>query len=498
MVTTDPRHAMNLDAGRVRERIEGILERRPAVGLAVGVVHGGQLVFYHGHGFADIAARSPVTEHTVFRIASLTKVFTAVAVMQLVERGQVDLDAPVSGYLRAYDLIPVASEHRPVTLRHLLTHTAGIPEVLRLADLFHPSWGPFGDRPAVLSVEPGEPLPSLAEYYRDGLALVAEPGTVFAYSNHGFATLGQIIEDVSGRSLGSYFQEQLFEPLGMTGTVYGRLEPATVPRAVGYVIRSSGPVPVADRDWISGGASNISSTTGDVARFVAALLSAGSVEHGSILGAATRATMFEPHYQPDARLPGMGLGFFRSECGGRRVVEHSGTLPGFHSHLLAAPDPGIGIIAFTNGATGASSWLPVELRGLLRHLLGEPDGAPRVDIPHHPEVWSDLCGRYRLPPGSDLRGRVATGAGAEVFVRGGRLMLRILTPVPALFRGAPLDPDARGDPYVFRCNLSDLGLGLVRVVFAGAPGAGITAMHTDLGSQPLSFNRRPSARGRGS
>jgi CubicO group peptidase (beta-lactamase class C family) len=496
MVTNvGPRGVIEVDAGRVREQIEGILGRQPALGLAMGVVYDGQLAFFHGHGLADLATRASVTEHTAFRIASLTKLFTAVAVMQLRERGLVDLDTPANSYLRAYDLLPAADEHRPATLRHLLTHTAGVPEVLHLRDLFHPSWGPFGDRPAVLSVKPGEPLPSLAEYYREGLRLVAEPGTVFSYSNHGFATLGQIVEDVSGQALGSYFQDHIFEPLGMTSTVYGRPELGSAQQAIGYVVGSSGPVPVADRDWISGGASNISSTTSDMARFVAALLAGGTVEHGSILESATLATMFDPHYQPDPRLPGMGLGFFRGECAGHRVVEHSGTLPGFHTHLLAAPDAGIGFVAFTNGSADAFAWLPIELRGLLRALLGVPDEERRNSVAHHPDIWSDLCGRYRLPPGSDLRGRVALGAGVEVFVRGGRLMLRLLTPVPALLRGAPLQPGADDDPYTFRLHLPGLGMGLIHVVFAGEPGAGITAMHTDLGSQPLSFHRRSSLRG---
>lgn len=141
MVTNvGPHRVVDVDAGQLRKRVEGILERRPAVGLAVGAVVDGQLAFFHGHGLANIAGRAPVTKRTVFRIASLTKVFTAIAVMQLWERGLVDLDAPASDYLRAHELIPAAAEHRPVTLRDLLTHTAGVPEVLHLADLFHPSW----------------------------------------------------------------------------------------------------------------------------------------------------------------------------------------------------------------------------------------------------------------------------------------------------------------------------------------------------------------------
>ena len=170
--------------------VDGILNRWPAVGFGVGVVRGGRLEAFHGHGMADLASGRPITEDTVFRIASITKTVTAVAVMQLWELGLVDLDAPANDYLRAFRLVPVTPGARPATVRHLLTHTAGVPEVLRPADLFRPDWGD--------SVRMGDPVPSLAELYRGAIRLDAEPGTRFAYTNHGFAALQQIVEDVSG------------------------------------------------------------------------------------------------------------------------------------------------------------------------------------------------------------------------------------------------------------------------------------------------------------
>ncbi len=105
-----------------------ILNRRPAVGLALGVVRNGRFEF-QGHGLADIASRRSITEDTVFRVASITKLFTAIAVMQLMEEGLVDLDAPARDYLRAYALVPVDDSFRPATVRQLLTHTAGIPDM---------------------------------------------------------------------------------------------------------------------------------------------------------------------------------------------------------------------------------------------------------------------------------------------------------------------------------------------------------------------------------
>jgi CubicO group peptidase (beta-lactamase class C family) len=485
----------------MKAKVAAILNRHPAVGLAVGVVSDGRLQFFHGHGVADIASGTPITEATVFRIGSITKTFTAIAVMQLWEQGLVDLDAPANHYLRAYRLIPAKAGFRPATMRHLLTHTAGIPEVVHVSELFRPSWGPFGGRPVLLSVKAGEPLPSLAEYYHGGLRLVVEPGTAFAYSNHGFATLGQIVEDVSGMPLARYLREHVFEPLGMTDTDLVRSERVAPRLATGYVLGRAGARAVPDRDWIGAGSGGIYSTTRDMARFVTALIDGGSGEHGSMVKSATLATMFEHHHQPDPRLPGIGLAFFRGDAGGHRVVGHDGILPGFNSQFLLAPDDGVGVVAFTNGSSGAFVWLQTELDRLLRRLLGVPDEAVRTDLPHHPEVWGDLCGRYRLPDRiADLRGRVAMGAGAQVFVRGGRLMVRVLTPAPALYQGFALHPDDERDPYVFRLDLSKLGTSTVRVAFGREPGAGVTALHTNLMlqslyKQPATGGSRPCAVG---
>jgi CubicO group peptidase (beta-lactamase class C family) len=479
------------DEPQLRARMEEILNRHPAVGLAVGIVRDGSLEFFHRHGFADIASAVAVDEDTVFRIGSVTKPFTAIAVMQLHEQGLIDLDAPARDYLRVYELVPGRAGLRPPTVRHLLTHTAGIPEVRRWSDLLHPEAGPFEGRPPILSVPAGEPLPSLAEYFRDGLRVVVEPGTRFAYSNHGYATLGQIVEDVSGTALPRYFRERIFEPLGLVDTDLVRSPRAASRLATGYSFGRHGVRAVPDRDWIGPGCGGIYSTARDVARFAAVLTGGGANEHGSILRPATLSTMFEPHFQPDPRVPGWGLGFARTLAGGHRVAGHDGILPGFNATLWAAADDGLAVVALTNGSAGAFTWMGAEFTGLLRQLLGVPDDVIRTDVPHRPEGWSALCGRYRLPPRiSDLRGRLAIPGGVEVFVRGGRLMLRALTPVPALRRGVPLHPDDPGDPSVFRLDLARYGMGTARVVFGRDVASDAAAIHLDLGGQPVSLIRR--------
>jgi CubicO group peptidase (beta-lactamase class C family) len=469
--------------------VAAIRSRHASVGLALSVLEAGHHSF-EGRGLADLASNTPITEDTVFRIGSITKVFTAIAVMQLVERGRIDLDRPADDYLHAYRLVLADPGIQTPTIRHLLTHTAGIPEVRSVTDLRHADFTPSGGRPAMPSVAAGDHVPALAEHYRDGLRVVVEPGTAFAYTNHGFATLGQIVEDVSGMPLDRYLREHVFVPLGMGDSDLVRSKRVASRLASGYVIARGGPHPVPDREWLGAGSGGIYSTPRDMARFAAAILGAGSNEHGRILEPATLATMFEPHYQPHPRIPGIGLGWFRGEVAGHRLVGHDGILPGFNSALLLAPDDGFGLIAFTNGSRGAFGWLQVELDRLMRQLLGVPGEAALPGATPDPRTWTDLSGRYVFQPRiSDLRVRLMLRGGAEVFGRGGQLWVRLVTSVPGIHPELPLQPDDDQDPSVFRLDLGRYGIPPARVAFGRDANGRVTAVHTDLGGQPWSLVR---------
>ncbi|HEX9057704.1 MAG TPA: serine hydrolase domain-containing protein [Ktedonobacterales bacterium] len=461
-----------MDERELRARVNAILNRHPAVGLAVGVVRDGRLVFFHGHGFANIVSRTPITADTVFRIGSITKTVTAIAVMQLWEQGRIDLDAPANDYLRAYHLIPAKASFRPATVRHLLTHTAGIPQVLRPSDWLRPVRG------EVYTVGQAPPL---AEYYHGGLRVIVEPGTIFAYTDHGFATLGQIVEDVSGVSLDRYFREHVFAPLGMDDSDLLRSERIQSRLATGYSLGSHGVKAVTNTELVTAAAGSIYSTPRDMARYLAALLGGGANEHGRVLEPATMAMMFAPHFQTDPRVAGMGLGFFRADVGGHPAVWHEGMLPAFDSQIWLAPDDGVGVMAFTNGARGAPMWMPAEVSGLLRQTLGVPDEVIRTDVPQRPELWGDLCGWYRLSAQwTDMQSRGFAGLGAEVFIRGGQLSVRVLSPIPALYRGFTLHPDDERDPSVFRIDLSKFGIGTARVVFSRDARGATTRVHIDV------------------
>lgn len=482
-IGTNGRGAPAMDEWQIMARVDEILGRHPAVGFAVGIVCNGRLEYFHGHGVADIAFNTPITEDTVFRIASITKTFTAIAVMQLWERGLVDLDAPANRFLRAFQLVPANPGWPPATVRHLLTHTSGLPEMVHVSRAARYIFGE--------SFELGQPVPSLAEYYRGGIPLVNEPGTTFRYTDHSFSTLGQIVEDVSGQPFADYLREHVFTPLGMADTDIVRSARIKSSLATGYKLGHSGPKAVTDRQWLTAAASMIYSTPRDMARYLAALLGGGANERGRVLEPATQALMFEPHYQSHPLIPGIGLAFDRYNLGEHNVVGHEGVLPGFNSQILVAPDDGVGVVAFTNGAKGAMLWLPAECSRLLGRLLGVRGDFIRTDVPQHPEVWADICGWYK--PAArlfDMRLRAFLGLGAEVFVRGDRLMLRGLNAIPALYRGFVLHPDDENDPYVFRLDAADFGIPTARVVFS-RDSEGTMRVHLDV--MPLSLQKRPAA-----
>jgi CubicO group peptidase (beta-lactamase class C family) len=476
------RSAMPLDDLDLDGWMHSELNRHAAVGFAIGVVRPGRPTTFATHGLADVETETPITPDTVFRIASISKTMTAIAVMQLWEQGLVELDAPANEVLKAYRLIPARDSGRPATVRHLLTHTAGIPELVRATDLFKADWGD--------SLALDAPMPTLAEFYGGGIQLHGEPGTTYTYSNHGFATLQQIVEDVSGLPFDRYLRERIFEPLGMADTDLLRTDALAARLATGYEPGPRGPRRVTERAWATPGASSVYSTTADMTRYVAALVGGGSNEHGRILRPDTLATMFAAHFQGDPRVPGMGLGFDRGESRGHLVIGHGGILPGFNSQLFAAPDDGAGLIAWTTGAQRAMLWLPTDAGALLNRILGVPDDAIRTDVPHRPETWAGLCGRYALSGRlTDIRARLMTGFGADVFVSGDRLMLRLLAPIPSLLRGLELHPDSETDPDIFRIDLTRFGLPTARIIFSREAGLDATAMHLDI--FPMSLRRRP-------
>ena len=411
--------------------------RAPLAGLALGVVRDGELEHFRGLGFADVDARRPVTADTVFRIGSISKTFTAIAVLQLVEQGELDIDDPVNEHLRGFRI-----EHRPnsprVTIRHLLTHTGGLGELRKLTDVAKPVIG--------LGVDLGKPLPPLSELYAPVLRAELAPGEKWAYANHGFAALGQIVEDVVARPFAEHMLEAVFEPLGMEHSDFLRSERVRGELAVGYGFKRGRLNPVKDREIVVAPAGSVFSSVRDLSRYASALMSGG----GGVLKPETLERMWEPQLELAPGLPAMGLAFFLHPVGGHRVVGHDGGWPGFVSAFLVAPDDGLAVIVFTNTSDGRPT---VRLSDeVLRRLLDAPDPVePPKDVPQRPDLWPELTGLYKPARGLNTNARTweIFGGEVEVLVRKGRLSVRALSPLPPLRKGLALHPADAENPLRF-------------------------------------------------
>jgi CubicO group peptidase (beta-lactamase class C family) len=175
---------------RANELMVEAMNEHTTPGVGVGIVDGSGTVYAKGFGLADVERERPVTRETVFRIGSITKTTTAIGLMRLWERGEFRLDDPINDYLRGYRIEHPDPAAPPVTFRHMLTHTSGIGELRKVTDLFRPIIG--------LGAKPDGPAPSTEEYYAGGLRPRVYPGTKWAYANHAFNVLGQLIADISG------------------------------------------------------------------------------------------------------------------------------------------------------------------------------------------------------------------------------------------------------------------------------------------------------------
>lgn len=429
---------------QVDDNIVAAMNEHALVGLGVAVIHGGEPVYAKGFGLAHVKQQRPVTPDTMFRIGSITKTLTAIGLMQLWEQGAFQLDDPVNDYLKFYKV-----EHRfvsapPVTFRHLLTHTSGIGELRSFRDMFRPVLG--------LVAKPDKPVPPLWQYYAGGIRAELYPYMKFAYSNHAFATVGQLIEDISGEAFEDYMLKHVCQPLGMMHTSYDAGKGDSELLAQGYAVAKSKVVSIPYMEVIPKGAGAVVSTVYDMAAYVAAVLAGGSNQHGRVLKPETLAMMMERHYAVDERLPALGLSFWVDSLYGYRIVEHSGGLPGFVSAMYLAPDDDVGVVVFGN----TNSLAPVMIaKDVLRQFLGISDTqwfSPVRGVIKSPHVWSEVCGFYGADKGLNTNARtwVLLGGEVEVFVEDYHLKIRSL--VGPLRKGVKLYPVDKTDPLVFQLD----------------------------------------------
>lgn len=311
------------------------MERRHLVGAVLVVVDREGVILAEGYGHADLEQQTPVRpEYTTFRAASVSKLLTTTAVMQLVESGQVDLDRDLAAYIKDFAL--PHRDGRSITPRHLLTHAAGVSE------------GFVGS----LARTREERLP-LREYLGRGLpAQFAPAGKIISYANYDIGLAGLLAESVSGRPFHEVVSREILQPLGMSRSSFG-MEPAVLDGlAQGYVF-ASGSQRLIPVDFRNNRASGGLVTSGvDMARFLRVFLNGGEVDGTRILRPETTDAMLTRQFSQHPGMKGIGFGFWELEIDGLSYWGHDGDVVGWNARALLLPERGLGLfMAYTGTDT---------------------------------------------------------------------------------------------------------------------------------------------------
>lgn len=310
-----------------------LMDRYDVPGVSMAVVRDGTLAWSGAYGFADRKRERPMTVDAVFRVESISKPVTAWGVLRLVERGQVDLDAPVEQYVGDWALPPDPAAET-VTVRRLLSHTAGLP------------LGPIGTE---TEYAPGSEMPTLRDYLAREGRLVQKPGSGFLYSNVGFTLLELLVEEAAGREFTEYMDDEVLTPLGMRRSSFAWSERIRPSMPLGYELDGT---PVPPHVYPVNAAGGLLAPVEDVARFVGAELTGSSTGQGGLERESIRMLR-----TPQVEIPGLygvvaeayGLGHFIEHLpDGRKAVWHGGQGHGWMSHFHAVPEAGEGIVILTN------------------------------------------------------------------------------------------------------------------------------------------------------
>ena len=299
------------------------------------VMQDGKVLLQKGYGYADVKTKKPVDPATtIFRLASISKLFTWVSVMQLQEQGKLDLDTDINQYLD-FKIKPAFG--KPITLRNLMTHTGGFEEESR----------------DVILTDPKQAI-SLRDFLiQNQPARMYAPGTVPAYSNYGVGLAGYIVQRVSGEPFEQYVQEHIFTPLGMSHSTFQQ----PLPKAL-VALPSEGYRDSTEKDPIGfeifnpAPAGGISSTATDMSRFGQALLNGGTLNGKQMLKPETLKQMWTPQYRTSEQMPPIDMGFYETWRSGVHWIGHEGDLIAFHSLFFLDPARNIILFISYNSAGG--------------------------------------------------------------------------------------------------------------------------------------------------
>lgn len=332
----------------VRDLLPGRMESEMIPGAAIAVVKSGRLVWEHGFGFANLKTETPVSaEQSVFRVASISKIFTAAAVLGLREKGELDLHTNVNEYLENFD-IPDAF-NRPVTLADLLTHTAG-----------------FDFRRANYASLDLSKHASLEEYLEEAMPeRVRPPGVLMSYDNYGYALAGFVVQEVAGESFPRFMSEELLQPLAMEHSTFASRPNPQAKVVTGYRLEDNTLHPLQKDVVTISPAAGLFTTAGDMSRFLRILTGPMTTSEG-LMTKVVRSGLTTPEFIGNPAVPGRCYGFNQVLLNGRRVLLHTGNWPGFCSLVAYFPtmDAGLFLVYNRNDRFRLA-------RALIGHFAGE-------------------------------------------------------------------------------------------------------------------------------
>ena len=350
---------------------------QPAV--SIGIVYDQDLVFAKGYGYADIAKKVPATPATAYRIASISKTFTAHAILQLRDAGKLQLDDPLTKWIPELKLAGIDPNSPAITIRQVLSHTGGIP---REVDGTYWNDMNFPTREAMLPV-------------LNKMGIAMPPETEWKYSNVALGLAGYIVEAASGEPYPEYIARHVLAPLGMTGTrVLPTRDMATL--AVGYGRRVAGK-PRRLEPFFNGNymlaASNLASTVEDLAKYVSLQFRRGPAGGSQILKGSTLAEMQRVQWlQPDWQ-SGWGLGWGIGRRDGQTRIGHGGSVPGHRTQLSFAPKTKFAVIALTNSEDGKPSLYVTQAYAIVAPAIAKAVAA-ETKVPTPDPAWSKYEGVY--------------------------------------------------------------------------------------------------------
>jgi len=391
-------------------------------GLSIGIVHDQALVWSRGFGWADVERREPAGADTLYRIGSITKLFTATALLILRDAGTLNLDDPLTVHLPWFQMKAVA-DAGTITIRHLLTHTSGLP------------------REGAFPYFTDSRFPSIDEI-RARLPMQERPlstETRWKYSNLGATLAGEVVAAVAGEPYVDFVRRRILEPLGMTATLIASPAPGHPRLATGYARRllGSAKAPFNDLRGLTA-AGNMTTSVADLARFAMLQLRGGAAGGSQILSGRTLAEMHRVHWlEPDWQA-GWGLGFRVLRLQGQTFVGHGGAVRGFRSELRICPTSKVAASVFLNADDG-EAW--PYLDKVFEWVGGAIAGATKPPLPTADPAWQRYVGRYR-----------SAWYDVQILVRGGELtVIGPATPDP-LLAPSTLTPVAE---HTFRVESSD-------------------------------------------